>query len=417
MDYYLKDNEQLRKLNDARNKAKTAKDNAQHDFLTLRGNFDASFACVRALCLLVSKALSMYTGLYLDTTSLLPLGTDTVVPTTCKASASIHPFLFGGNSSASDGNVAQRETVVNSLLNDVPWTKLASVAHIEREVSGTIASRILAATACKLSDSLQCKLAPWAYRALYDLTHQHRWISRPLNICNNISLPCGFIYVCRWYPVKEDIPDPDAPPSPRGDRELFRSLSVEEPAPPRFLFFSRTTTLDTRISTCLAFWCNRGNFAVSRACSYWKAPDSEAPDTDACLWTEILTGAKQKSEIVDDEAAYYEIVDPSRTFREMDLRNTATKLEELDEETSCSESESDSGDEGQSDDDSGDPDEEGLGLFGDSIPLIPPHNRVFDNMISDKYAMAVLHQSATEVPDDNLDDFDLFKDSRSISTE
>lgn len=186
LEYYLKENDELRKLNDVRNKAKTAKDQAQLQFITYRGNFDVSFACVRALCLLVARSLSMYTGLYLDTTSLIPLGTDTVVPTTHSVTAALHPLVFGGNSTAADGNAAQREAIVNSLLRDIPWNKLASIAHIERAVSGTVSTRILAAIACKLSDCLQIKLASWAFRAMYDITHELRCVSSYYGLRQNI---------------------------------------------------------------------------------------------------------------------------------------------------------------------------------------------------------------------------------------
>jgi hypothetical protein len=176
LEYYLKENDELRRLNDARNKAKIAKDLAQEKFVSFRGNFDVSFACVRAISLLVARTLSMYTGLYLDTTSLIPLGTETVVPTTHAVTAALHPMVFGGNSTAADGNAAQREAVVNSLLRDVPWNKLASIAYIERVVSGTVSIRVLAATACKVSDCLQLKLAPWAFRAMHDITHEPRYM-------------------------------------------------------------------------------------------------------------------------------------------------------------------------------------------------------------------------------------------------
>ena len=175
LDYYLKENDMLRKANDARNKATIVKNRVQDNFLTSRGSFDTSFACIRSLSLLVARALSMYAGLYLDTTSLIPLGTDTLVPTTCHVSAALHPIIFGGNSTTPDNNASQRGDVVNRLLRGTPWDKLASVAVIERQVSGTVTTRILAAVACKLSDMLQCRLAPWAFRAIYDITHEPRY--------------------------------------------------------------------------------------------------------------------------------------------------------------------------------------------------------------------------------------------------
>jgi hypothetical protein len=213
--------------------------------------------------------------------------------------------------------------------------------------------------------------------------------------------------------VTEKMPDPDAIPDDR-DKGFFRSLSVEEPPPPRFLYFNRQMAIDARISTALAFWCMRGNRAVSSAGCRWKSVEGESRSGKRCLWSDIVRLAKAKSEIIADEAEYWERVDPSRGFREMDLKNTATKMEELDEETSCSESEEE--EDGGSDDGESDEEEEGEGMDQD-VPLEPAHNPVFKSIVNDSYAMAILHLTATEFPDDSLDDFELFKDSRSISTE
>jgi hypothetical protein len=116
----------------------------------------------------------MYTGLHLDTTPAVPLGTDTHVPTTRKVSAAHYPTIFGGNSTVSDENKSQRDAVIKMLLVDINWDKLASLAHIERLVCGTMTIRLLAIAASKLSDSLQSRLISWCRRSVEDLTRVHR---------------------------------------------------------------------------------------------------------------------------------------------------------------------------------------------------------------------------------------------------
>ena len=143
-------------------------------------------------------------------------------------------------------------------------------------------------------------------------------------------------------------------------------------------------------------------------------------DSDTCLWANIMTCAKERSMIITNETEYYNRVDPSRVFREMDMRNLATKLEELDVETSCSDSDSDNNSEDNSDaddnSDGGEPERGGLD-DGLNVPVQPIHSAVFASLIDDSYAMSVLHLSATEFPDENVEDFELFKDSHNISTE
>lgn len=215
------------------------------------------------------------------------------------------------------------------------------------------------------------------------------------------------------------MPDPEAIPS-NGDRDFFRSLSVEEPLPPRFLYIKRQTTLDTRISTALAFWCMRGNRVVSSAAGRWKSLEEDGSRSQLrFLWSDIVRVAKSRSEIVVNEAEYWERVDPSRAFKEMDLRNTAVKMEELDEETSCSESDSDGDDDskGSNDGDESDMEDQVGGGIDSEVPVEPVHTPLFKSIVNDMYAMAILHLTATEYLDETLDDFDLFRDSRSISIE
>ena len=209
--------------------------------------------------------------------------------------------------------------------------------------------------------------------------------------------------IFRWYPVIEDIPDVELPDSPRGD--IFDSNFVDDtPRESPTVFFRRPMTVDTRISTALAFWASRGNRAVSSRMASWKNTVDDGSD-ESSLWSQVVVLAENKSEIIMNADEYYNKTDPSRTFREMDLKNKATVLQELDVDNSDSDSDSES----MSGDSSVD-----VPHSEDGISLEPRHNKVFKLMVRDDYAMAVLHLSATEFPDENSEEFDLYKDGNKI---
>jgi hypothetical protein len=170
LDYYLKDHDDLRRAHEARLKARQSLDNTNQLCKQTKGSYDVTFACLRLLCLLISRTIVLYTGLYFDTTSLLTLDPETTVPSTSALSCEINPLVYGGYTSDNySKNKIQKDALVTSLLEDIPWKELASLVCIERAVAETCSIRLLGAIVSKFSDILQWKLLPWSRRALEDL--------------------------------------------------------------------------------------------------------------------------------------------------------------------------------------------------------------------------------------------------------
>jgi hypothetical protein len=243
--------------------------------------------------------------------------------------------------------------------------------------------------------------------------------------------------------VREEIPLYDPPP-PHSQRELFRSLSVEEPPQPKTIYFNRVLSLDTRLSCALVYWTTRGNSDILHQCSKWIDESSYQEDllvhhTDQMsiqqrkdgrylVWVQLLWQSEKRSEIVEDEEEYYSQHDPARQFREMELKSLATK-ELVNEEEMEDGDFSDEESEGSADSVRDDEDEENsvttvtdstAKLPQDSsrrVPLKPRHKRLYEAMLADDYAMAILHLSATDYLDDTVtppDDFKLYEDSQKI---
>jgi hypothetical protein len=428
LEYYLKDHDDLRRAHESRMKAKQSLENTNEFFKKTKGTYDSTFACLRLICLLISRCIVLYTGLHLDTTSLLTLDPETTVPSTNSLSSDINPLIYGGYSSTGSGNLKnkiQKDELISSLLTDIPWRELASLVCIERIVVGTCSIRLLGAVVCKFSDTLQWKLLPWCRRAVEDLLHEPRYALPSLPSTLAFLLSVSFDCVASWYPVTEAIPIYDAPPT-QSKRELFRSLSVEEPPLPKAVYFNRLTSLDTRVSCAIAYWSTRGNTSILNECSRWMDTTAYQQDLEDIqedkrtgehltskdkylVWVRLLMSSERKSEIVENEQEYYATNDPSRQFREMELKSLASKElvinEEFEEEDDGSddseseeESEEDSEEEGE---------EEGDGLSMNSslgnhrkISLKPKHKKIFQQMIDDRFAMALLHLSASDFFDD-----------------
>lgn len=254
----------------------------------------------------------------------------------------------------------------------------------------------------------------------------------------------------RWYSITEDIPLYDAP-LPQSKRELFRSLTIEEPPPPKAVYFNRITTLDTRISCVLVYWATRGNTHILTQCTRWYDITQHQQEREKLIikemsrgelsskylvWVQLLLHSEEKSKIIQDEQEYYSIHDPSRHFREMELKSLATKelviSDELDEDdlSDNSDSENEGSDEEEEEEEEEDEEEE-ANLSEDSISnskipqnhrkifLKPRHKKIYQQMLDDRYAMALLHLTASEYIDEtNIPpDFILYEDSQKISKE
>lgn len=218
---------------------------------------------------------------------------------------------------------------------------------------------------------------------------------------------------------------------------------MEEPPPPKAVYFNRTTTIDTRISCALVYWATRGNTHILSHCSRWSDVTQHQEDLEKSnskaqggkgnippkylVWVQLLLCSPDKSIIVADEAEYYSTHDPSRKFREMELKSLATKelviTDDFDEDDLSDDSDSDSE---ESDEDEEELDED-LPQETDSkvlqnnriVSLKPNHKKIYKQMLDDRYAMALLHFSASEYVDDSSPpaDFNLYEDSQKISKE
>ena len=126
------------------------------------------------------------------------------------------------------------------------------------------------------------------------------------------------------------------------------------------------------------------------------------------VWVQLLLQSETKSEIIENEEEYYAINDPSRKFREMELKSLATKEliinEEFDDDggddDEDSESEEESDQESEEDDDGDDSTNSNFGNHR-KISLKPKHKKIFQQMIDDRIAMALLHLSASDFFDDS----------------
>lgn len=415
LDHFLKEHDNLRIAYHARQKAQKAKDETQIKFDNLCGAFDVLFSCIRNLGILVSRAIAMYTGLNIDTTSLLRIEPDSVIPATVESSAHIYPILFGGNSTSPDNNLSQKEAVISLIIHQIPWNTMASLAHLEREVSGTISLRLVAATVAKLSDTLQARLGPWCRRALHDL------VQKP-----------------RWYPVTESIPeatkDLEEVINPNMAQGLMSVLEEDTESPPKWRYFMRELSLDTRISTALVYWCNRGNKSMVRRTLSWEEVRNGVTQTEKYLWRSIIEQAVEKSTITEDAEKYYAKIDPTRIMREMSRMAMAKSMRDLDpdgDSDSDSDSNSDSDSENNNSEDGDDcSSHEEDDLINESdevlryydaeeeemdITVNARHSAAFEDLLQDEFVISILHASATEIPDLDAPDFDLYKDAKNLS--
>jgi hypothetical protein len=420
LDHYLKEHDNLRIAYDARQKTQKIKDRTHLQFNSLKEEFDVLFACIRNMGILAARGVAMYTGLNIDTTSLLRVEPDVVVPATAEATAALYPILYGGNSTATDGNKAQRDSVVSLLIHEIPWRSLASLAFIERQVSGTVSLRLLVATAGKLSDTLQSRLGPWARRALHDL----------------VQLP-------RWYPVVEAVPDAtkdqDEVLNPNMAQGLLSVLDDDSVAPPKWRYFRREMSLDTRISTALVYWCNRGNKAMARRTLGWEEVVRGVTQSEQLLWKSLIEKSVEKSEIIENADKYYEATDPTRAMQEMSKLTMATAMDELDPD---GDSDSDDDSDSDSEDSEEEGEEEDAGSAQSSegeesrtleddddevlrccdceeeeavVAVEARHSVTIENLLDDEYALSILHCSATEIQNFDVPDFDLYKDAKMLS--
>ena len=180
----------------------------------------------------------------------------------------------------------------------------------------------------------------------------------------------------------------------------------------------------------MVYWTTRGNTSILNECSKWMDTTAYQQDLEEdttrleegskkfkteltskyLVWVQLLLQSERKSEIVENEEEYYATNDPSRQFREMELKSLATKEliinEEFeDEDDDGSDDDSESGDESDQETQQDDEDDDNsmLSNFGNhrKISLKPKHKKIFQQMIDDRFAMALLHLSASDFFDDS----------------
>ena len=416
LDHYLKEHDSLRIAYDNRSRCQKIKDRTHVKFNVTKGLFDILFGCIRNLGILVARGVSMYTGLSLDSTALLRVEPDVTVPATVESSANLYPIVYGGNSTSHDDNKRQKEAVISLLIHEIPWHTLASLSHLERSVSGTVSLRLIAAIAAKLSDTLQSRLGRWCRRALHDL----------------VQFP-------RWYPVHEpNIPeatkDVVEEHNPNMVQGLLSVLEDDTEAPPKWRYCKRECSIDTRIATAVVYWCCRGNKSMSRRTTAWEEVVNGVTQRGSKLWKLLLERAESKSEIIENVDEYYERVDPTRAMQEMNKLTMAKAMDDLDadgDSDSDDDSDSDSGSEDNESDksstaseesevdgsneilhlDESEEDDEAAG-----VAVEVQHSTIFEDLFNDEYALAILHTTATEIPNFDIPDFDLYKDAKSLCT-
>lgn len=204
-------------------------------------------------------------------------------------------------------------------------------------------------------------------------------------------------------------------------------------------------SLDSRISCALVYWNTRGNTVILKDCSKWIDTTTYQQDLESIsskkkkslevsnkylIWIQLIKQTEQKSQIIFNEEEYYAIHDPSRKFREMELKSLATTELVItddgddDDDDDFSESDESNGDDENNSNEGSDIYEENSMYTSQNnnsekfkINLIPKHKKVYHQMINDRYAMSLLHLTASEYVDDTVivNDFNLYEDSQKIS--
>ena len=202
-------------------------------------------------------------------------------------------------------------------------------------------------------------------------------------------------------------------------------------------------SLDSRIACALVYWNTKGNTIILKDCSKWYDSTTYQQDLENLsskkkkaldmsnkysVWIQLIKQTEQKSQIIFNEEEYYAIHDPSRKFREMELKSLATTELGIadDNDDDLSDSDESDDDEEESNGDSNEGSEvyeersldtsENDNIDRIKINLIPKHKKVYKQMINDRYAMSLLHLTASEYIDDTIivNDFNLYEDSQKI---
>jgi hypothetical protein len=148
----------------------------------------------------------------------------------------------------------------------------------------------------------------------------------------------------------------------------------------------------------------------------------------------IIEQAVEKSTITEDAEKYYAKIDPTRIMREMSRMAMAKSMRDLDpdgDSDSDSDSNSDSDSENNNSEDGDDcSSHEEDDLINESdevlryydaeeeemdIAVNARHSAAFEDLLQDEFVISILHASATEIPDLDAPDFDLYKDAKNLS--
>lgn len=352
LEYFLNDNARLKKLYQNRQGAVATKEAMDLLFQKSCDAVEGKFVSLRYMSMLLALALSNYFALEMDTnvmcypvdlTQPIPLNSATLSP-------AIRRKIFGAKLSPTGMAVpfdedlyrSESSAIVERLLNDFSWEKLYLFSRLEQIVSQVTCTRVLAATCCKISDSLQMQMSSWLKSAVLELVE-----------CE------------RWYPVREEIVQKI---QTKKLDDSFEDCVVDLDEVPVVQFVSRPLQLTVSTATALCYWATRGNGRMIDECLSWNVNDkhdSEQSDNDfdgsGCgygsqdsqsessprknpLIASIISKLSDASELVMDVNAYYSRQNPLLMIAAMSLR-VLDDHEDNDSDVSSDESGGDSDDE------------------------------------------------------------------------
>lgn len=378
LEYLLKEYKNLNKLYNIRTKKTLIKESTDILSKNIISQYEISFQSMRHLSLLLSLFISNYFYLNIETKSSYFIDiTSTVIPhniqityadianvqshsvtnqsencnnnnsCTTESSNAIKSTVLdelqelagsttnNGSTNAVDGNVHSENnlndhyygctttlTLINKIVNEIPWNKLYLLNQIECKVTSPMTFKILTTCLSKVSDTCQ--------------SINIKWTKESLQYLSNCS---------RWHPVKErfvekllKIDDDSFFDNKNDDDELVDQAEDLNllPSCPQIV---RELDINVRISSALCYWGMKGNQKIIQECFYWNGDEGS---TQLPVWKKILINGSVASRIIIDIDAYYAEHDPFRQISNIALRCDDDNDDENDSDVSSDEDDDDS---------------------------------------------------------------------------
>lgn len=263
LEYYLKEDDDLRRAHEARRKAQLHVENIQKHILNVQETLEVRFATVRALSVATASFLLLCLGMNVE--NVLQV-VESPVPR-CKDVSLYQRFTPD----------AATTSTCHQLLKDIPWQTLFTFGLIEKKICKVVVVRVLATAAMRCYSDISSDLTSWMKQCLLELCEQQ----------------------VRWYPVEETPP------------------AVIHQKPPRYF---RELSLCTRIDSSLAYWCSRGSDRLDEIYHWVGELNARTP-----LWLQLLNIADDKSDYIFDVDAYFAKYNPAKVFRQMSLHQDVSE--------------------------------------------------------------------------------------------